>query len=318
MDAQYFNLKILYLAHKFYVMKRIKLLSVFMVLFTAIGFISCETEPIDPVLLDYEPIPEQPTDTTTVPPPPATESALFKVDFDGATYTATTYVATVGNGLTTVNGFRGTNGEVISIIIDGTTSGTYTDALMAYTLDSESDASYTNLFLENSSSVTIEIDAVNNTVSGTFNFTGQGEGGNKEFTNGVFENIPYESGPVVGGDTMTATVDGEALDYVNDLAITYTGIIGINAYGGDHYIYLSIADSVTPGPYTFSTEPFADTRARYTDDAGNEYDINGGTLNITSNEGGWIAGTFSFNVVNLEGVTIHTVTSGTFNVEYDW
>ncbi|TRW22944.1 hypothetical protein FMM05_14690 [Flavobacterium zepuense] len=298
-------------------MNRIKLLSAFMVLFTAIGFMSCDVEPIDPVLLDYEPPVEEPIDSTDIP-----EVALFQVDFNDTTYVATSTAASVGNGLTLISGMRGTNGEMIGIIIDGTTSGTYTDAIMSYTASGAAESTYSNFLLpEGSSTVTISINTLSHTMSGTFSFTGQGANAEdtKQFTQGVFTDVPYITAPVLpNGDSMTATVNGTAVNYANDLAIGYTNIISINAIGADHQINLFINGEVTPGTYAFSTEPLADYQADYIDDAGVEYGITGGTLVITAIDNGWITGTFTFNVLNGQGETIHTVTNGAFHVEYDW
>jgi len=298
-------------------MSRIKLLSAFMVLFTAIGFVSCDVEPIDPVLLDYEPPVEQPVDSTDIP-----EVALFQVSFDDTTYVATSTAASVGNGLTLISGMRGQNGEMIGIIIDGTISGTYNDALFSYTPSGAAQSTYSNFLLpEGSGTVTITINPLSHTMSGTFGFTGQGANAEdtKQFTEGVFTDVPYITAPVTpNGDVMTAKVDGTDVNYANDLIVAYTNIISINAIGTDHQINLFINGEVTPGTYEFSTDPLADYKAEYIDDEDTEFAISGGALTITSIENGWITGTFNFNVLNEEGETIHTVTNGSFYVEYDF
>ena len=254
-----------------------------------------------------------------------TPAAAFTVKIDGALYTATTTVATVGNGLTSVTGLRGANGEYVSIVLDAVTTGTYNArALMGYAQDSDTEDVYTNISLDEedaSGTVTIsEINTTNHTISGTFSFTGYLDGAaNKEFTEGVFVNIPYtEAGTTPTDEVFSATVDGTAVTYAGtDLIVSLANDtqINIQAIGSNHEIRLYIND-LAEGTYNFSSEIGSPAKAWFVDT--DEHVINNGTLIITHKDANWIAGTFSYDVINSEGVTVHRVTNGVFNVEYNW
>ncbi|WP_116788813.1 DUF6252 family protein [Flavobacterium psychrotrophum] len=255
-----------------------------------------------------------------------TGTASFAVKIDGAQYNASTYVATVGNGLTSITGFRGTGGEYVSIVLDAVTTGTYdARALMAYSPDGDEDNVYSNISLTEedvSGTVTIsQINTTNHTISGTFSFTGYRDGvANKAFTDGKFENIPYtEAGTTPTDDVFRATVDGTAYTYegtdvvvglVNDNQLT------LQAFGDNHEIRLFM-NNLGVGTYPFSATPTATAKAWFTDSSDVETAVSNGTLIITSKTSTRIAGTFSYTVTNDAGVATHTVTAGSFDVEYN-
>ena len=302
-------------------MKKIKLLALLLVS-GSIGLTSCETEPVDPVLNNNNGNNENPP-------------ASFEVDFNGETFVASNTLAVMGNGMMSIGGFKTSTGEDFAIVIDGTSEGTYTDeaVLMNYTPDAESEYSYSNLNITEGLSsgevVITEIDTENHTISGTFNFTGwwgdeEANVPSIEFTNGVFENIPYTgNNPIPTEEYLFATLDGEEIDYSNDLVVaTADGGAGvtitIHGEGADHSFELYLSAELTAGNYVFSDEIMSNVRAEFEDADGTEYDIAEGQLIITSNEDGWMEGTFSFPVKNGAGETIHTVTDGSFNVEWDF
>ena len=258
--------------------------------------------------------------------PPAGPAA-FKVDIDGTTFTADSTVASIGLGRFVVGGLRGANGESVGIVLEqAATVGTFTDAIMTYNVDDDAENTYINGEGADAGTLTIsEIDTVNHTVSGTFSFTGiytDTAAGvpNKVFTNGVFTNIPYETDtPVSDPDVLTATVDTTAVDYtpvavglINDTSILISG------NGADHKLRLTIASNITPNNYVFSNSVNSDYKATYVDAANVEYNISGGTLTITSNDGTRLKGTFIFDVKNDAGVVLHRVTNGVIDVEYDF
>lgn len=305
-------------------MKKFRLLSAFLVLLSAVSFTSCETEPVDPVLNG---------NNGGVPGGGGSAPASFKVDFSGQTYVATSTIATIGKGLISIGGIKGNNGQMVSIVLDGTTEGTYdgTKALIDYN-PGNSEYSYLNLNPdtgEDTGSVVItKIDKVNKTVSGTFNFIGWWSNDELNlpsiaFTNGSFQNVPYTDGIDTGNEFFKATVDGSAHSYAGaDLAVAVSegavNYISINAIGANHKFVIIFPDTVTPGTYTFAPGALSTKRASFTDAGGNDFDVTGGTLTITSNTGGWVKGTFSFPVTNEAGETIHTVSAGSFNVEWDF
>jgi len=310
-------------------MKRIKLLSVLFLALAATTFTSCgDTEPVDPVLT-------QPGDGETPAGP-----AVFKVDFSGQTYVATATTAVIGQGLISVQGVKGTNGQAVSIVVEGTTTGTYSGevAVMDYNPGNNSGYSYSNMFVTgtNAGSVTISsIDTVNKTISGTFNFIGEWTDMEANlpsvaFTNGSFENIPYTGtagGGIpnpVGDEFFKATVDGSEFSYAEaDLAVAVgdgnPNIVTINAINANHAFNIGFPDTITAGTYTFAVGASATTTAGFTDAEGVHYNVTGGSLIITSNTGGWVTGSFEFTVVGENGTTVlHTVSAGTFNVEWDF
>jgi len=314
-------------------MKKIKaLLSVFAVIFAAVNFTSCDTEPVDPVLLEN--IGQEPG---TAGP------AVFKVDFSGETFVATSSAAVGSNGSVAITGIKGTNGQAVSILIDGATVGSYPAAkvILDYSPSGDSEYSYTNVNLstgQESGTVSISsIDTVNKTISGTFSFVGWW--GNTElnlpsiaFTNGVFQNIPYTGTigggttnpePVEGEDVFKAKVNGAQQDYAENLTISSSGeegnkFINMTGVNANSTISISVFSSFTAGTYPIGTG-FNDAAANFMDAAsGNGYTIDNGSITITSNTGGIIKGTFTFLVKDDAGATVYTVTEGAFDVEWDF
>jgi len=309
-------------------MKKIKaLVAVFAVIFAAVNFTSCDTEPVDPVLLEN--IGQEPG---TAGP------AVFKVDFSGETFVATSSAATVNNANIAITGIKGTNGQAVSILIDGNTVGNYPSAkvLLDYTPSADSEYSYTNVdFTTGQESGTVSItsiDTVNKTISGTFSFVGWWGDADLNlpsiaFTNGSFQNVPYTGttggGPVTSDEYFKARVDGqdntyEGADLLVALADAGSGeTISINAFAPDHKLVLSASSDITPGTYQFSNGAGSVASARFISATDESFPVNGGSLTITSNTNGFLKGTFSFTVTNDAGES-HVVTSGDFNVEYDF
>ena len=302
-------------------MKKNKLLALLLVISGGIGLTSCETEPVDPVLNNNNGNNQ--------------EQASFEVDFNGDTFVATNSVAVMGNGTMSIGGFKTSTGQEFGIVIDGTAEGMYGEEalLMSYTPDAGSEYTYSNMNITEGLSsgevVITEIDTENHTISGTFSFTGwwgdeEANVPSIEFTNGIFENIPYTgNNPIPTEEYFLATLDDEEIDYSNDLMVaTADGGAGetitIHVEGADHSISLYLSADLTAGNYVFSDEIMADVSASFEVAEGIEYDITGGQLIITSNEDGWMEATFEFLVKDDAGETIHTVTDGSFNVEWDF
>ena len=301
-------------------MKKFKLLSVIMVLFAAVGIVSCETEQLDSDLL-MTPTPGGGNNNAP---------ALFKVDIDGQPFVANTTMASIGNGLTSVAGIKTADGATVTMTVQGTSTGTYNAVVMTYSPDEEDEYGYANFNLSTgqiSGTVTISnINTTTRTISGTFSFTGwySDEDANKPpvvLTNGVFTNIPYTSGtPGETGDSLTATVDGTATNYVDDIVVTYSGpgqYIGIGGVGSNHTIYVFIKDDLTPGTYSIMPGLGSPVRGEYTNAADEDFGAMG-TLTIISKTSTRIKGTYSFVTSDPDGVEpVHTVTNAAFDVEYN-
>ncbi|MEE1900174.1 DUF6252 family protein [Flavobacterium rakeshii] len=308
-------------------MKRFKIVQAFALLFLAIGFTACDTEPVDPVLLDN--IGENPGGST---------GGSFTVDFNGQTYVATQSAAIYNEGMLSVNGVRisGSNIESVSFVLMNPVEGqTYTgnDILIIYT-PAMSMYQYTNVNLDEeqpSGSVTItDIDLLNQTISGTFSFTGWWSNDEEdvepiEFTNGAFTNVSYTGGmPPVNGneDEFTASLDG------NDYAIANIGVavadagsgetISINAFdNSNNKIVLTIDASLTPGTYQITGNMLEDVvGARYlTTSPESMYMATTGSVVINSKTEDRIAGTYSFSATNGTEVVNFT---GTYDVDYSF
>lgn len=258
-------------------------------------------------------------------------NALFRVKIDGTQFNADEVIATRGNGLITVTGFRGANDEYVSLVVYNLNQGTYgeEDLLLAYSPDGGEDNVYSTLTLgggQTNATVTIsKVDTANKTISGTFSFTGYNEANSsKTFTEGEFKDVPYtDENTTPTDDVFKATVDGTAVTYAGtDLIVTTAdagsgNTITLQGIDESHQIRLVISESLEPGNYPFSVEPTSSARAYFADATGTEYAATTGTLAITSISNGWIVGTFSYTVTDSSGAA-HTVTNGVFNVEYDW
>jgi hypothetical protein len=299
-------------------MKRLRILSIFMVLFSVIGFTSCDTEPLDPNLLDGED-----GNGPTTP-------ALFKVDFGGQTFTASSTQAVITDGLIVVSGVRGTKGEMVSLAISATKVGTYTgdDIILSYDPSADSEFTYNN-FNDTDSNGTVTITSINTTtktISGTFNFTGywgdfESNLPSVAFTNGSFTNIPYKSNatPGTGDDEeyVRATIAGAAKNFEITGSTDSGEYLTINgqSIADDSNISVAVKTDIQKGTYAIGSSVFeADAGATYRkgDDS---YRSTSGSLTIISNDGSTIKGTFSFNASAADDKTI-SITAGAFNIEY--
>lgn len=252
-----------------------------------------------------------------------TTSGVFKVDIANTTYTATSITATLGIGMIKIY-TSDASGKQVAFQVYGYQVGDYTgsNALAAYYASATDDVGYTSNDVDILVKVT-EINTTNRTFSGTFNFIGEGvdETDTKQFTNGVFTNVPYTTDNV-DGDIMTATVNGTAYDYKNSIAYVVTvevgsgGTVNFPAIGPNHSIIPTLSTTLTAGSYPLSSDTSNPVHFTFKDSAGVEYDVTEGTVGITSNTNNRIAGTYQFTVKNDAGEVIYNVTGGTFDVDY--
>lgn len=309
-------------------MKRIRILSVLLTMFVAIGFTGCQTEPVDPAVLDNNPI-DVPGD------------ASFTVEFGGETFEADQAQAVFQNSTLSISGIRGTNGEAVSMMLSVNGEGLYNSAiegqeiLFMYMPNATSGYSYSNINPEtldlNGVVEITEIDEVNHTISGTFSFTGYYSNDEANlppvvFSNGQFTDLPYTGAQVPeepGEDPyFTATVNGADVDYSEDTtAITSTldGVEYITLVGASttslESITLNLNGVTEPGTYAIGDSSLDDVNASFNSAEGDSYNAQSGTLTIVSNEDGWIIGTFSFAGVNGETGDVVEVVDGAFKVE---
>lgn len=307
-------------------MKNIKFLTGIFFILAAFTFTSCDNEPIDPAL-DLDNFGGGGNNGGPI---------VFKADFSGSTWNASAAQANISNGLITIIGTRGTSGESFAFQILGTTTGTYpaNENILAYT-PANSEYGYWSLDINNGStdtgSITItEIDTQNNTISGTFNFTGFWSDTTVTnilptvFTNGVFENIPFTTdGPAPSGDTFYAKVDGVEFveDQVDGALITQvTGmpdqISVVGSKDNGDTVGLNIVSSLSVGTYQI-TGPFGEqvNGSSVINDV--LYTAQSGSVTITTKTATRISGTFSMVVQNFTTSATKTISQGSFDVEYN-
>jgi hypothetical protein len=291
------------------------------VLFTAIGFTSCQTEPVDASVLDNEPIePTLPGD------------AVFTVNFGGQTFEADATQAVIEGGLITIGGMRGTNGETVAFIVPANGEGTYTASLtnedsplFSYTPTATSEYTYNNFDDTSINGVlTIsEIDEVNHTISGTFSFTGYYGDTDANlppvaFTNGQFTDIPYQTDVINPGDDdeyFNATIDGEDWEFDIFGAAASGGNLSLSAsdFATNTMLSITVDEDIAPGTYQLSDDWTSGPMAMFS--TGEDvYTTETGTLTIISNTGGFIKGTFSITGINFDDETVQ-ITNGEFRVE---
>jgi hypothetical protein len=297
-------------------MKNIKFLSAIFLILSVFTFTSCENEPIDPAidLDDFGGNNNGP--------------AVFQADFSGATWNATSMQAIISGNFITIGGVKA-NGEGFGFLVEANGTGTYpaNTNLLAYTpADSEYGYWSTNFDNpnENTGSITItNINTTNNTISGTFNFKGYWSDTTVtsilpvQFTNGVFQNIPYITQDQTG-DTFFAKVNGTEFVDVDLLAVTIDingqEFISIGAQNANlDAMTVSVRSSLGTGTYNITGNTATDQVQAIYDFDDTNYNAVSGSVTITSKSATRIKGTFSF-VTN--GASPFTVTEGAFDVEY--
>lgn len=305
--------------------------------FASVLITSCENEPLDPALIG-----ENPNTGTT--------SGVFKVDFDGKTFTATTVQALVNDGFIAITGIKMPSGEMVQITLPAPYNkvGTYTwksvtasGGLMGlaympsngtepFTGD-EKDTGGASDFSGYTDTATItisKIDVANKKISGTFQFTGvrfKDLAGTsietKVFTNGSFTDVPYISdASVVDTDTFYAKLDGT--EFVEDgIDVAAVDTSGVNPYysivgkknNGDS-VSLGIAQSLSVGTHQITGVFGEPVTARC--HIGNVlYNANSGSITITSKTATHMTGTFNAVVQNFTTGNTKTISSGAFSVE---
>jgi hypothetical protein len=298
---------------------------------------SCEIEPLDSTLIDPNPI-------------PGTTAGVFKVDFDGKTFTATTVQALVNDGFIAISGLKMPSGELVQITLPAPYNkvGTYTwksvtasggliglaymssNGIEPFTGDEKGSggasdfAGYTD-----TASITIsKIDVANKKISGTFQFTGvrfkdlTGTSiETKVFTNGSFTDIPFiNDNSVIDTDTFYAKLDGT--EFVeNDIDVASVVSSGVDPYysivakktNGDS-MGLSIRQSLGVGTYQFAGAfgPQINTSCLL---GGLIYTGDTGSVTITSKTATHITGTFNVVIKNFTSGSTKTISAGTFSVD---
>ena len=300
-------------------MKKHNLLT-YLFIFCTTLFTSCteEFEPIDPAI--------------QIPSGVGNTAAVFSVDFNGSTFVASTYQAVITGGSIVVSGIRASNGDSVSFIVDGTTTGSYSanENIIIYqpagTEYGYLGINYSNPDSNTGSIVITSINTTNNTISGTFNFTGYWSDLDEEgvlpiaFTNGVFNNIPFTSENFTE-DTFFAKVNGQ--DFVDvDIftAISSAGdveLISVAGHdAGNNSITVSVRSNITPGTYEI-TGSNSDLVQMFYEREGDDFweRCLSGTVTVEERTATQLKCTFSGVVT--DGETSYSITQGAFDVQYE-
>ena len=264
-------------------------------------------------------------------------SGTFQVDFDGQTFVADVVSSVKTDNNINITGLRGTNGESVILTVLGTTVGTYPLGLVSNQVDLSAGAyvepnnvgsgvfvTAPNDAVSQGEVIITEIDAVNLTISGTFSFTGTNGSTDavKEFTNGVFFQIPYSDGLVGNNNSFFAKVNGTEFveDTVLAISLSTGGMasIAISATKNNNQtIGLYLNTDVAPGTYDFVG--FGAIPAAQYNVSTSEITNGNGTFTITTHDiaNRHIVGTFQFTASPFIGTgATYEITEGSFDVVY--
>jgi hypothetical protein len=275
------------------------------------------------------------------------DSVNFYAVIDGAPWQGDSLqqVNISDSGIVSIMGI-GKSQDEISMVLPAFRKGVYavnsqTPAYAQYNSLKEGFAA--EIYLTNTSSdqskaggtVTItDIDTVNKTVSGTFQFKVYQESNTttKTVTAGFFNKLPYSGsgsvinpgGPPGGGisttDTLSATINDTAWAADQVLAASQNGILIVSGSSADglKVLALYMPAAVTPGSYTlnYSSGTYS---ALYDPDPTTPLVAQAnGTLKITENDtvNKHITGTFSFTGISLTSSVTASITNGYFSCSY--
>jgi hypothetical protein len=309
-------------------MKKSKLISFIFLILTTMSFVSCDNEPVDN-MIDLTEFGDDNNGSNNE------DETVFKVDFSGSTWVADEAEAVKYTNSFQIGGIKNSTGQTFAFSLNGSTPGTYdsTSNLIIYEPNSNNPTGdfYWALNTTNPSisagTVTItNIDIVNNKVSGVFAFTGHWSDPTVtnispiQFTNGVFNNIPFtvETNPT--NDTFYAKVDGTEFveDQIDVSVVSASGfpqsysIVGAKANG--ETIGFRIATYLGVGTYNF-TGPFGQDLSGTCVINNLLYTTNTGSLTITEKTATRIKGTFNYVASNFTTSQTKSITQGSFDVE---
>lgn len=247
-------------------------------------------------------------------------TGTFTAEKDDEPYVATYSSAVQISGTTTIAGARGVNGEMITIIVQGTTTGTYNNTYMYYQTATQG-TQYINVnpavVMPNG---VVTITAIGNgTVSGTFNFTAYTNEEGMEpivFSEGSFENVPMTVQNTPTSNTVTANLNGNFINFsgagvVNGDKLGITGM-NMNSMMG---ISIIMPSNITVGSYPIGNDAFSGVFISISNVNEGAVESISGTLNITAKTANTITGNFNFNGEDWDG-NAYQVTQGQFNVQY--
>lgn len=304
-------------------MKKFRILSALLVLVTAIGFTSCDSE--SPTLGNN-------TGPGADPNAPSLVVATGLGNFEAEDITAV-----ISNGAIVVTGSQtpGNGGNAITMTLNKTRlrlNREYNNVALSYVTPTKEYTSVNNSTGEVSGTIIItSLDVASKKMSGNFSFRGWDtdnlQGDPVVFYNGKFTNVPY-----TGTDTpeiLPAVADADEFikakagtaalttftNFNTDITSSQTLVLnGATDATQPVSIMLEFPLNVSQGEYPISQSSMV--KATYTNDAGVVFTATEGTLIVESNDEGLMKATFNFIGENTEAGATIQITEGDINIEY--
>lgn len=275
-----------------------------------------------------------PVDSSMITPPggSSSDTGSFTATIDGVKFIADEVSAAKTIGVIAIAG-RSSSGERIVLrvadsavhtysltINSATNAGAYSkDTANAYTTNGGNTAEMSGGIL----SIT-NIDTVRKTMSGTFSMKvyRPWDETQKNITEGVFANIPYETTPLPPAnatDSFRVKIDGTDFPVEFITAVSFYGKISVS--GSDENVGktvgITVPDNVTPGTYTLSIFG-PDYIGQYNASSSIFMSASSGTVtilehNTTSKR---IRGSFNFSAKEIADTSTANITEGYFSVVY--
>lgn len=301
-------------------MKRIQIISLFILLFSTFTFTSCDDEAIDSAI-DLSGTGNDGGNNNG-------NGAFFRADFSGATWTAQNTAVLISGNTFTLVATRGTANEGFEFVLNGSSVGSYNanSNYVAFT-PASSTFGYWGVNSvnpsENTGSVTItSINTTNQTVSGIFSYKGYWSDSSVSnilpiiFTNGIFNNLPYVT-QSPNTDSFFANLDGVNFVDNNIFVTTVSNVIQIKATNaGGQNIIVGIRDDVAPSVTSYPITGNIGTDVVQGSYRFGSVDLqaHAGAVTIISKTATRIVGTFSFT--SSDGPNQYQITQGQFDVDY--
>ena len=269
---------------------------------------------------------------------PGSTNGTFMAAIDGGQWIAadTLKSATIIGGLINLTGISSDNKQ-LSITLNDSIPGVYTlnqnsTSIAAFVNNDSSDlyAYTTNQGTDSAQAggtvTVIDIDRVNQTITGTFSFNVFRDIDKKEksITDGIFFKLPYSTSfpPANQGDTMYAVIEGQnwAAKSILGSSLSNTLIINGSALNGAQAVTLMMPLDVVPGgPYTLDYTGFT-YYGLYSPVVTAGFASTSGNLTILENDpiNKRVRGHFDFlasDPTNQSSQTYH-LTAGYFSVQY--
>lgn len=274
-------------------------------------------------------------------------SSVFKVDFDGKTFSATTTQAVVNSDYMSITGVKST-GEFFQITIPAVSVGTYnmnsptTSAMPFGLLYSTASGNVPFLatndqtgpfadfpnYIDTSEIIISSIDKVNKRIVGKFKFTGARFVGSsstsieiKKFTNGEFS-LPFTNDvPASSGNSFKAKLDGNNFVPTNISGLKTNGFISvIGRRGNVENIGVVVPEDIKAGSTLDFTSLSSEARGQYVLNSTPTGVFGGdGSVTITFHDARAkrIKGTFNFVASSMFPPAVsYNITEGAFDITY--